>query len=110
MPLASPRDQLTQVRWGLADFRRRFGRDAEGMWLPETAVDLATLEVLADHDIRFTILAPRQAKRWRPLNGADWTGPPDGIDPSRAYLCRLPSGRGIALFFYDAVVSRQVAF
>jgi alpha-amylase/alpha-mannosidase (GH57 family) len=112
MPLASPRDQATQVRWGLADFRRRFGRDAEGMWLPETAVDVPTLEVLAEHGLKFTILAPRQAKRWRPLSGADddWQAVPDGIDPSRAYLCKLPSGRRIALFFYDANVSRQVAF
>jgi hypothetical protein len=110
MPLASARDKETQVRWGLANFRRHFGHDAEGMWLPETAVDLATLEVLADHGIRFTILAPRQAKRWRKIGGDEWTSAPDGIDPSRAYLCRLPSGGSIALFFYDAVVSRQVAF
>src|SRR5205823_5976070 len=61
MPLAGPRDKQTQVAWGIADFRRRFGRDAEGMWLPETAVDIATLETLAAAGIRFTILAPRQA-------------------------------------------------
>ena len=98
MPLAGERDQRTQVAWGVADFRRRFRRDPEGMWLPETAVDLATLDVLADHGIRFTILAPRQAKRWRPLGGGEWAAVPDGVDPTRAYLCRLPSGKSIALF------------
>src|SRR5690606_28445116 len=73
MPLATPRDRRTQVRWAIRDFRHRFGRDPEGMWLPETAADLDTLEALAEHDIRFTILAPRQACRVRPLDGSDWT-------------------------------------
>ncbi|HKB38249.1 MAG TPA: hypothetical protein VKD72_17505, partial [Gemmataceae bacterium] len=63
LPLASERDKRTQVLWGLADFRHRFGRDAEGMWLPETAADIASLEALAAAGVRFTILAPRQAHR-----------------------------------------------
>src|SRR5262245_62298467 len=67
LPLASDRDKRTQVLWGLADFRHRFGRDAEGMWLPETAADTASLEALAAAGVRFTILAPRQARRVRPL-------------------------------------------
>ena len=62
MPLASERDKLTQVRWGIADFEFRFGRKPEGMWLPETAVDLATLEVLADHESSSRILSPNQAQ------------------------------------------------
>lgn len=110
MPLAGPRDQRIQVAWGLADFRRRFGRDPEGMWLPETAVDLPSLEVLADAGIRFTILAPRQARRWRRIGEDKWLDQPDAIDPSRAYRCQLPSGKSIALFFYDGNLSRQVAF
>ncbi|HZW35241.1 MAG TPA: DUF3536 domain-containing protein, partial [Isosphaeraceae bacterium] len=110
MPLASRHDKETQVAWGIADFRHRFDRSPEGMWLAETAVDLETLEVLAEAGIRFTILAPRQARRWRKLGTKDWQEVPDGIDPSRAYLCRLPSGRSIVLFFYDAIVARQVAF
>src|SRR5690554_5786576 len=65
LPLTNRRDKLTQVRWGIADFRRRFGREPEGMWLPETAVDLETLDVLAESGIQFTILAPRQAERTR---------------------------------------------
>jgi alpha-amylase/alpha-mannosidase (GH57 family) len=110
MPLASPQDKRTQVLWGIADFRHRFGRDPEGMWLAETAVDLASLEALADAGIRFTVLAPRQARRWRRLGGGDWSENSGGIDPSRAYQCRLPSGNTIALFFYDAAISRAVAF
>jgi hypothetical protein len=110
MPLAGERDKRTQVLWGIADFRRRFGRDPEGMWLAETAVDVPTLEALAAAGIRFTVLVPRQAKRWRRIGDEGWAQIPEGIDPSRAYLCRLPSGNSIALFFYDAIISRQVAF
>jgi alpha-amylase/alpha-mannosidase (GH57 family) len=110
MPLANALDKETQVAWGIADFRRRFGRDPEGMWLAETAVDTESLEVLARAGIAFTILAPRQAKRWRRKGSKEWQEMADGIDPSRAYLCRLPSGRSIALFFLDAAVSHKVAF
>jgi len=110
MPLASQRDKETQVAWGIADFRHRFGRDPEGMWLAETAVDTDSLEVLAEAGISFTILAPRQARRWRKLGTKEWYEVPGGVDPSRAYLCRLPSGRSIVLFFLDAIVSHRVAF
>ena len=105
MPLANSRDKLTQVRWGIEDFKHRFGRDPEGMWLPETAVDLETLEILAQHGIRYTLLAPSQAKT---MDGEDVSG--DRIDPSRAYLLKLASGRSINLFFYDGPISRAVAF
>jgi alpha-amylase/alpha-mannosidase (GH57 family) len=110
MPLASDRDKRTQVAWGIADFRHRFERDPEGMWLPEAAVDTASLEVLAGAGIRFTVLAPRQAKRWRKPGDEKWDETPGAIDPSRAYQCKLPSGRSIALFFYDGNISQQVAF
>ncbi len=111
MPLASRRDKVTQVRWGLEDFRSRFGRDPEGMWLPETAVDTESLEVLAQEGIAFTVLAPRQARRVRRAGSTGWTDVSGGrIDPTRPYLCRLPSGRSIALFFYDGPVSQDVAF
>jgi alpha-amylase/alpha-mannosidase (GH57 family) len=105
MPLANARDKLTQVTWGIADFRSRFGRDPEGMWLPETAVDLETLDVMAQHGVQFTILAPSQA---RSMDGDDVTG--QRIDPARAYRQKLPSGRSINLFFYDGPVSQAVAF
>ncbi|HKR62648.1 MAG TPA: DUF3536 domain-containing protein [Thermoanaerobaculia bacterium] len=100
LPLANARDQRTQVHWGVRDFEHRFGRKPEGMWLPETAVDVATLEALAAEDIAFTILEPHQA---RTLTGA-------AIDPTLPYLCKLPSGRTIAIFFYDGPISRAVAF
>jgi alpha-amylase/alpha-mannosidase (GH57 family) len=110
MPLASDRDRRTQVHWGIADFRHYFGHEPEGMWLAEAAADTPSLEALAAAGIRFTILAPRQAKRWRRIGEGSWPEIAEGIDPSRAYLCRLPSGRSITLFFYDDTISRQVAF
>jgi alpha-amylase/alpha-mannosidase (GH57 family) len=111
MPLADERDRLTQVRWGIADFERRFGRHPEGMWLPETAVDLPTLAVLAGEGIRFTILAPHQARRVRRLGAAEWQDVSgERVDPRRPYRCRLPGGAEIALFFYDGLVSRDVSF
>lgn len=110
MPLASPRDRRTQVRWGVADFRHRFGRAPEGMWLPECAVDTASLEALAAEGIAFTVLAPHQAARVR-LPGGPWHEVRDAsVDPGRAYRCKLPSGRSIDLFFYDGPASRAIAF
>jgi alpha-amylase/alpha-mannosidase (GH57 family) len=110
MPLASRRDKVTQVRWGLEDFRRRFGREAEGLWLPETAADDATLEVLAEAGVKFTVLAPGQAWRVRPLHGGAWDEINHAVDPSRPYLWRGPRGLTLALFFYDGPISRAVAF
>ncbi|HJX10559.1 MAG TPA: DUF3536 domain-containing protein [Candidatus Binatia bacterium] len=111
LPLANRRDRHTQMFWGIRDFERRFRRAPEGMWLPETAVDLETLEILAQFGIRFTILAPHQAGRVRRIGGRAWNDVSGGqIDPTRAYEQRLPSGRRIALFFYDGPVSRAVAF
>ena len=112
MPLANTRDKYTQVIWGIEDFRKRFDRDPEGMWLPETAVDSASLEIMAEFGILFTILAPRQAKRRKKIGGEmEWLKVKDGgIDPSTAYLCKLPSGRSINLFFYDGPISQEIAF
>jgi len=114
MPLANRRDKQTQIRWGLADFERRFQRKAEGMWLPETAVDLETLDLLAEAGVRFTILEPHQAARVRPKGGKEkeeWLDVGGGrIDPAVPYEVRLPSGRRIAVFFYDGAISRAVAF
>jgi alpha-amylase/alpha-mannosidase (GH57 family) len=111
MPLANTRDRRTQVRWGIADFEYRFTRKPEGMWLPETAVDIETLEILAEFGIKFTVLAPHQAARVRRIGETRWHDFSGGrIDPTRAYEQRLPSGRKIALFFYDGPVSRAVAF
>lgn len=116
MPLASRRDQRTQVRWGIADFESRFGRRPEGMWLSETAANRATLDVLAQEGIRFTILAPAQCARTRPIAAKDtpapvWIETPDAtVEPTRPYLVRLDEGRSIAVFFYNGPISRAVAF
>jgi alpha-amylase/alpha-mannosidase (GH57 family) len=111
LPLASGRDKRTQVLWGIRDFESHFGRKPEGMWLAETAVNIETLETLAAADIRFTVLSPHQAARTRLRNGRAWRDVKGGrVDPSMAYLQRLPSGRTISLFFYDEPISRAVAF
>ncbi len=112
MPLANSRDKRTQVIWGIEDFRYRFEREPEGMWLAETAVDIETLEIMAEQGIRFTILAPHQAKRFRPIGDHNWIDLNDSykIDPRRAYRCNLSSGRSIALFFYDGPIAQDLAF
>ncbi len=125
LPLANPQDKLTQIRWGIADFRARFGRDPEGLWLAETAVDYATLEVLIAAGIRFIILAPSQAQRCRPLLTAESTDAGDvawqevggaQIDTTRPYRCYVPTAaeaqnpKSIDIFFYDGPISRDMGF
>lgn len=131
MPLASTRDRVTQIVWGIADFEHRYGRKPDGMWLPETAVDLESLDLLARHGIRFTILAPHQCARVRPLekpaasgpaitNDSDktdsatppiWKETPDAsVDTTQPYLVRTSPGNSIAVFFYNGPVSRAIAF
>ena len=111
MPLASRRDKQTQVLWGIADFRHRFGREPEGMWLAETAVDLASLEVLAEAGIRFTILAPDQAQRWRKLGEKAWTEIPGGDRPvARLPAAGCPRAGRSRCSSTTAIISQQVAF
>ena len=112
LPLASHRDRITQIRWGIADYQDHYGAPPEGMWLPETAADTETLELLAQHGIRFTVLAPHQAKRVRQIkDGAVWTDTPGSlVDTTRPYLVRFESGVSIAVFFYDGPTSRAIAF
>jgi alpha-amylase/alpha-mannosidase (GH57 family) len=140
MPLANERDKYTQIRWGKEDFRSRFGRDPEGMWLAETAVDYATLKALVDEGIRFIILAPSQAQRCRLLPTQENPNPQwhevggSQIDPTRPYRCYLsrewqvehgeletdnpnsqcpiPNSESpyIDIFFYDGPISRDMGF
>ncbi|MCP4650668.1 MAG: DUF3536 domain-containing protein [PVC group bacterium] len=111
MPLSNLKDKQTQVIWGIKDFVARFKRKPEGMWLAETAVDTETLEVLAEHDIKFTILSPYQAQNLRKIGDEKWIDASAGkIDPKMPYLCNLPSGKKITLFFYDGPVSQDIAF
>ncbi len=130
LPLANERDKQTQIRWGKADFRSHFGRDPEGMWLAETAVDDATVEALIAEGIKFIILAPSQAQRCRPLGASEpnlWSEVGGGqIDTTRPYRCFLKKGRDRSLsdswnlepdpdayldiFFYDGPISRDMGF
>lgn len=106
LPLASPRDQRTQIRWALADFEARFARPSEGLWLPECAVDTASLEALAAEGVRFTVVAPGQIEAVRAPGGA-WQRE---VDPSRPYRVVLPSGRDIAVFAYEGSIAQAIAF
>jgi alpha-amylase/alpha-mannosidase (GH57 family) len=138
MPLASRRDALTQIRWGIADFEHRFQRRPEGMWLAETAVSRGVLDLMAAEGIKFTILAPHQCARVRRIPATDpgapgsaassptlgipeskpaepnpnpWTLTPNAtVDPTHPYLIKLDEGRSIAVFFYDGPASRAIAF
>jgi len=111
MPLANGRDIETQIAWGIRDFEHRFERLPEGIWLSETAVNTDVLEAMARNNITYTILAPRQASRIRKIGDEEWTDVKhEKIDPRRPYLCRLPSGNSITLFFYDGQVAKDVAF
>ncbi len=116
MPLASERDARTQIRWGVADFEFRFGRKPEGMWLAETAVNRQVLDQLAAEGIKYTILAPNQCGRVRPLRSAGESAEPwretanASVDPTQPYRVELDEGRSIAVFFYDGPNSRAIAF
>ena len=113
MPLASTRDAVTQIRWGIADFEHRFGRKPEGMWLAETACNRHVLDLMAAEGIKYTVLAPNQCARVRRLSepGAAFTETANAsVDPSQPYLVKLDEGRSIAVFFYDGPGSRAIAF
>ena len=113
MPLANERDKQTQVKWGKKDFEYRFGREPEGMWLAETAVDDDTLRVLVENGIKFTILSPYQAQCIRKEGEENWQDVSWGnIDPARSYRYYIKSapGKFIDLFFYDGAISKSVAF
>jgi alpha-amylase/alpha-mannosidase (GH57 family) len=120
LPLANERDKATQIRWGKADFQARFGREPEGMWLAEAAVDYPTLKALAAEGIKFIVLAPSQAQRCRPLPTAETPDPGwlevggSQIDPVQPYRCYLRSESAppsyIDIFFYDGPISRDMGF
>ncbi|MGQ4646854.1 DUF3536 domain-containing protein [Lyngbya aestuarii] len=116
LPLANERDKHTQIRWGKEDFRSRFGRDPEGMWLAETAVDYPSLEALVAQGIKFIILAPSQAERCRVIPNQENHDPQwhevggSQIDPTRPYRCFLADGQYIDIFFYDGPISRDMGF
>jgi alpha-amylase/alpha-mannosidase (GH57 family) len=118
LPLATPGDRQTQIRWGIREFQHRFGRDPQAMWLPEAAVDVTTLELLVRAGIRYVILSPAQAARWRPTGESQWITPAEAeLDPRRPYRWRLKDTQGkvrgdlgIDVCFYHAPLSRGVSF
>ncbi len=109
LPLLSRADKETEIRWGIRDFEDRFGRFPEGVWLPEMAVDMETLSVLADHGILFTVLSPHQGRSVTQSAKENPAGD-TGIDPAIPYRCPLPGETSIAVFFHDAALSSRVAF
>jgi alpha-amylase/alpha-mannosidase (GH57 family) len=112
LPVASPRDRETVVRWGLADFERRFGRRAEALWLPECAADPEVLGLLAAHGLKYVILSPGQAGRVRPLGSARWLPASEALDSRRPYRWLSPKDprRGLDVFFYHGELSQSLAF
>jgi alpha-amylase/alpha-mannosidase (GH57 family) len=117
MPLANTRDRVTQIRWGIADYRRHYGAPPEGMWLAETAADSESLELMARHGVKFTLLSPSQCARVRPLRDGEpqedaaWTDTPgSSVETTHPYRVRFQSGLSIAVFFYNGAASRAIAF
>jgi alpha-amylase/alpha-mannosidase (GH57 family) len=118
MPLANDKDKETEILWGISDFEKRFRRRPDAMWLPETAVNYPTLQVLVKHNMRYLILSPFQALRVRPFGGKKWTDVSEGrIDTTRPYRCFIRDASGkklsdqfIDVFFYNGVISKEVAF
>ncbi|MFB6290517.1 MAG: DUF3536 domain-containing protein [Candidatus Bipolaricaulia bacterium] len=110
MPLANTKDKYTQVRWGIKDFKTRFGRDPEGMWLPETAVDIETLEIMAELGVKFTLLSPHQLEL-SGKNGDDREVISDkDLDTTRPYAINLSGDKKITVFPYDGELSNAIAF
>jgi len=111
LPLCEPRERRLQLAWGKADFLRRFGRQPEGAWLPECAVDLPTLEACVDAGLKFTVVAPEQVRGIRPPDSDAFIDTPGAsVPPHRPYWVRLPSGRRFTVFVFDGPLSRGVAF
>jgi alpha-amylase/alpha-mannosidase (GH57 family) len=111
MPLANLRDKRTQIIWGIKDFQFHYKRFPEGMWLAETAVDLESLDIMAELGIKFTILAPHQAHMVKAIDSDEWLDVSgQKIDQKTPYILKLPSNRTITIFFYDGPVSSDISF
>lgn len=113
MPLADRKDKITQVKWGVDDFKYNFGRDPEGIWLPETACNEETIDVLIEEGIRYIILDPSQAAKVRKIRKGKWKDVSSGnIETGIPYKCFADnrSGKFINIFFYNGSLSRNIAF
>jgi alpha-amylase/alpha-mannosidase (GH57 family) len=117
LPLANARDRKTEILWGLKDFAVRFQRQADAMWLPETAVNVEVLRDLAEHGMRYVILSPWQARRVRPLRGGAWQDVSTGnIDTTQPYRFYVEADKGktnrkfIDIFFYNGQAAAELSF
>jgi len=113
MPLANFNDKITQVKWGFADFKYHFERGSEGIWLPETACNQETIEVLINEGVKYIILDPSQAASIRKTGVEEWTDVNSGgLDPGLNYKCysHINKNRFINIFFYDGPLSKTMAF
>jgi len=118
LPLCTEQDMITQIRWGLADFRHRFAREPESMWLPETAVNSTVLKALIDHGLKYVILSPGQAGQIRKFDDEKWIEVDNGeLDTTRPYRWFARNQDGIArsdrfidIFFYHKDLSHGVGF
>lgn len=118
LPLCDARDRHTQIVWGLREFRHRFGRESEGMWLPECAIDRNTVRALIDHGVRFVILSPKQASKVRRFGSEEWIDVfTQGIETRHPYRVFEVDGGGrthfdryLDVFFYDPGLSLKISF
>lgn len=110
MPLSNYRDRRTQIIWGIKEYEQRFHGKPEGIWLPETAVDKKSLDIIAEMGLKFVILAPHQIARYRKIGDSEWSEAIKELDLRMPYLCKLESGRTISLFIYDGQISKDVGF
>ncbi|MDD4526472.1 MAG: DUF3536 domain-containing protein [Candidatus Margulisbacteria bacterium] len=113
MPLANERDKQTQIKWGIADFKRHFGRDPEGMWLAETAINMETVKALIANGIKFTVLSPFQAEKVKTYFSNEWINVSNGtVDPTQPYRVFVDETKEkyLDVFFYDAPISTAISF
>lgn len=113
MPLANERDKQTQIKWGIADFKKHFNRDPEGMWLAETAINMSTVKALIENGIKFTILSPFQAEKVKTHFSNEWINVSNGnIDPTQPYRIFADENKEkyLDVFFYDAPISTAISF
>ncbi|MEI0516919.1 DUF3536 domain-containing protein [Brachyspira murdochii] len=108
LPLAKKEDMRVQIKWGLYNFEKYFGRKSSGMWLSETAINLDVVDALYDCGVKFTILSPYQAHYVKNITTIDVSGAK--IDTSKPYWLYGHNGKRVAVFFYDHYVSQAIAF
>ena len=108
LPLAKKEDMRVQIKWGLYNFEKYFGRKSSGMWLSETAINLDVVDALYDCGVKFTILSPYQAHYVKNITTVDVSGAK--IDTSKPYWLYGHNGKRVAVFFYDHYISQSIAF